>query len=119
MPLEVISIGVFHVGTAVYSAACDPWQGLALACVLHGSCSSLERAFWLFCEIYTRAFGVSLVYYSVHLQCIPVFLFKCQTERAGGLPYLKAQVKHGLSLRSGHPWKVLSTGLNFLLPKFK
>ena len=62
LPLEVISVGVFHVGTPVCSAARDPWRGLALACVLHGSCSSLERAFWLFCEMYTRAFGVSLVY---------------------------------------------------------
>lgn len=84
LPLEVISIGVFHVGTPVCSAARDPWRGLALACILHGSCSSLERAFWLFCEMYTRAFGVSLVYYSVHLQCILVFLFKGQIERAGG-----------------------------------
>lgn len=78
------------------SSARDPWQEKALACVPHGDRSLLEMSSWLFCETYTCAFGKSVVYYSLCLQCT-YFISKCHVERAWVLAFGNSG-KHGLSL---------------------
>lgn len=80
---DAASIGLFHLGTPVRSRARDPWQTRALACVLRGDRSLLEMS-WLFSEMYTCAFGLSLAYYSLHLQCV-YFILRCHVERAWAL----------------------------------
>lgn len=93
LSLEVISTGLFYVGTPVCSRARDPWQELALACVQHGDRFLLETSSWLFCEMCTCAFGMRLVYYCMPLQCIfKNFYLAMSYWKSWGFWLLKAQV---------------------------
>lgn len=108
------------------------------SCVLHSTwplagASSGLRSAWqsflagnvlqLFREMYTYAFGMSLVYYSVHVQGSFLFYasFWSVTLKEQGFWLLKAQVNMAYRwLRSSHPWKgLINLGLHFQLPEFK